>query len=440
MLKPAEDTPLTAAALAELARRSGLPAGALNVLSGDAPAVGRARQAADAVRKLGFTGSTAVGKSLYEGCAPTMKRISLELGGNAPFVVFADADVDAAATAVAASGFRNAGQTCISASRVFVHVRQWNGEPAFIVCVWVGGLRARVGVPWRGVTAEACPAHHLPTTPHHPPTRLMNRQKSVHDDFVAALVARAARVRLGSGLDPGTTMGPLISAAARTRVAAHVEDAVARGAVLAHAGSTPGTAPYASGFFAPPAVLTGATADMRVYREETFGPVLAVFPFESEAEAATMANDTEYGLAAYVFTRASGRGGGGRGGWAERAAAHRQGGWASPAPRRPAHCPPRPAPTAQTSPQPFRPCLALPSPPPAPPTPLPQDLARAWTFSEALDYGMVGVNDVAITAENAPFGGVKHSGLGRESGKYGLAEFLDVKLVSMGVAYGGRGG
>ena len=322
VLKPAELTPLSAVALVELARRAGLPAGALNLVSGDAPAIGDALLASPVVRKLGFTGSTAVGRLLYAGCAPTVKRLSLELGGNAAVVVCADADLDAAAAAIAASAYRNAGQTCISASRVLV----------------------------------AAP---------------------VADALADALAARAGRVRVGRGADPGVTMGPLISPAAVARVAGHVSDAVARGATslvdpgptLARLGAA--GAPTAAGHWAPPAVLAGVPPEAAIFCEETFGPVLALTPFYSLEEALALANASEAGLASYVFTR---------------------------------------------------------------------DLATAWKAAEGLECGMVGVNEVGITADNLPFGGVKASGLGREGGVEGVAEFLEVKTVVMGVGYGRGGG
>jgi succinate-semialdehyde dehydrogenase/glutarate-semialdehyde dehydrogenase len=308
VLKPAESTPLTAAALAELARRAGVPPGAFNLVSGDAPAIGDALLRDPAVRKLGFTGSTAVGKALAAKAAATVKRVSLELGGNAPFIVCADADLDAAATALAASAFRNAGQTCISASRALV-------------------------------------------------------AREIAPEFAALVAARVARLRPGRGLDPGSTLGPLISAAAVDRVRAHVDDAVARGAVLAATVPVPDAPELAAGNWARPALLTGADPGSRVFREETFGPVVALTEFATLDEAVQLANGTPYGLAAYAFT-----------------SSHKS----------------------------------------------------AWRLADALEFGIVGVNDVAVTAENAPFGGVKESGVGRESGRWGVDEFLDHKYVSFG--------
>ncbi|KAL4437189.1 hypothetical protein ABPG75_004328 [Micractinium tetrahymenae] len=312
VLKPSEATPLTAFALAELAGRAGVPAGVLNVLTGDAPAIGDAMIKSEAVRKIGFTGSTAVGKQLMAGAAGTVKRVSLELGGNAPFIVFEDADVEKAARDVVASSHRNSGQTCICTNRVLVHER-------------------------------------------------------IHDAFVEALTARVAALRLGSGLEQGTTQGPLISAVAVDRLEEKVQDALGKGAVAACGGRRPrweDGSQLRGGFFYEPTVLTGATVDMRMFHEELFGPVTPVYKFGSDDEAVQLANDTQYGLAAYFYTK---------------------------------------------------------------------DLSRAWLVAERLQYGMVGVNEVAITSEVAPFGGLKQSGIGREQSKYGLAEFQDIKTVCLGI-------
>lgn len=312
VLKPAELTPLTALALAELGARAGLPDGTFNVVMGDAPAIGNALVGSEIVRKLGFTGSTAVGKQLAAGAAATVKRVSLELGGNAPFIVFEDADVARAASAIVGSALRNAGQTCICANRVFVH-------------------------------------------------------DAVYDAVSAAVAERVAALRVGSGLDPATTTGPLITPAALDKVESHVADAVAKGAAVVAGGGRPTLpAPLSGGNFFEPTLIRDATIDMRVFREETFGPLIPLFRFRDDDEAVMLANNTEYGLAAYFYTA---------------------------------------------------------------------DLARAWRVAEALEYGMVGVNEVSITSEVAPFGGVKQSGLGREQSKYGLDEFMQLKYVCMGLDY-----
>eukprot|EP00877_Chromochloris_zofingiensis_P000592 jgi/Chrzof1/10533/Cz05g02090.t1_SSADH[v5.2] len=312
VLKPAELTPLTALALAELADRAGVPDGAFNVVLGDAPAIGHAMLKSETVRKIGFTGSTAVGKSLMAQAAQTVKRVSLELGGNAPFLVFDDADLELAAKGVVTSALRNAGQTCICANRVFVH-------------------------------------------------------EQVYDRFAELVTEHVNALKVGDGLEADTTHGPLITPAGVEKVTAHVTDAVSKGARVLVGGSKP-ELPEAlvGGNFYAPTVLADATIDMRCFREETFGPLIPLFKFSDDDEAVMLANDTEYGLAAYFYTT---------------------------------------------------------------------DLQRAWRIAEQLEYGMVGLNDVAITSEVAPFGGVKQSGLGREQGKYGLDEFLELKYVCMGLNY-----
>ncbi|MEW5304155.1 MAG: hypothetical protein WDW36_006786 [Sanguina aurantia] len=312
VLKPSELTPLTAIALAELADRAGIPAGVFNVVMGDAPAIGNELVGNETVRKITFTGSTNVGKMLAAGSAASVKRISLELGGNAPIIVFEDADLELAARGVVASALRNSGQTCICANRIFVHA-------------------------------------------------------SVYDAFCAAVAEGVSKLRIGDGLEGGVTHGPLISGAAVERVMGQVTDALAKGATVLVGGKRGDLAGACSkGHFFEPTVITNATVDMRCFKEETFGPLIPLFKFATEAEAITLANTTEYGLASYFYTR---------------------------------------------------------------------DLARAWRVAEELEYGMVGVNEVAITSEVAPFGGMKQSGLGREHSKYGLSEFLDIKYVCMGLGY-----
>jgi succinate-semialdehyde dehydrogenase / glutarate-semialdehyde dehydrogenase len=306
VVKPAAQTPFSALALAALAERAGLPAGVLNVVTGPAQAIGDEILDHPLVRKLSFTGSTRTGKYLMQRCAGTLKRLSLELGGNAPFVVFDDADLDGAVAGALASKYRNSGQTCVCANRFLV-------------------------------------------------------QDSVYDAFAARL-AEAVREQLqvGDGLEPGVTQGPLIDAAALAKVEQHVADAVEKGArVLAG-----GRRHALGGTFYEPTVLSEATPDMRVAREETFGPVAPLFRFQTDAEAVRLANATEFGLAAYFYSR---------------------------------------------------------------------DLSRVFRVAEALQYGMVGVNTGLISTEVAPFGGVKESGFGREGSKYGIAEYLDIKYLCIGL-------
>jgi succinate-semialdehyde dehydrogenase/glutarate-semialdehyde dehydrogenase len=248
VIKPAEATPYSALALAELAHRAGFPPGVLNVITGDAPAIGREMCANPTVRKLSFTGSTEVGRILMKQVAPTVKKISLELGGNAPFVVFDDADLDAAAEGAIIAKYRNAGQTCVCTNRFFVHDK-------------------------------------------------------VHDAFASKLVERVKALKVGSGTEAGVTQGPLIDAAAVEKVEAHIADATSRGAQVATGGKRHALA----GTFFEPTVLTNVTADMRIFSEETFGPVAPLIRFSSDAEVIELANRTEYGLASYFYSRDIGR-------------------------------------------------------------------------------------------------------------------------------------
>lgn len=304
ILKPAEQSPLTALHLAKLWGEAGGPAGTLQVLPcADPVPLSRVIMDDARVRKISFTGSTEVGMHLYAQAAPTMKRLSLELGGHAPFLVFEDADLSAAVRDVMASKFRNAGQTCVCANRVYVHER-------------------------------------------------------IVDDFTSLLAAAAMSLRTGDPLDPATQVGPLVDEAAVTKVVAHVADATARGATVVTGGTR------GAGTFYAPTVLHGVTAGMRILEEETFGPVAPIIAFAREDEAIRAANATPAGLAAYLWTR---------------------------------------------------------------------DLSRAFRVSEALDYGIVGINDGVPSTPQAPFGGVKTSGLGREGGRWGLDEYLDVQFVSMGL-------
>ncbi len=302
--KPATQTPFSALALAELAQRAGIPPGVLNVITGPAREIGGVLTGDSRVRKLSFTGSTEIGKLLMAQCAKTMKKVSLELGGNAPFIVFDDADLDAAVAGAIASKYRNTGQTCVCANRLLV-------------------------------------------------------QDGVYEAFSAKLVAAVEKLRVGDGLAGETEQGPLIDAAALKKVEEHIADATSKGARIAFGGHRHAL----GGTFFEPTVLTGVTPAMMVAREETFGPVAACFRFTSEQEAIAMANDTEYGLAAYLYTR---------------------------------------------------------------------DLARSWRVSEALEYGIVGLNTGIISTEVAPFGGVKESGTGREGSKYGLLDYTEIKYVCVG--------
>ena len=243
VLKPAQQTPFTALALAALAEQAGVPPGVLNVVTGQAATIGQVLTDSPAVRKLTFTGSTGVGAKLYAQCAPTIKKLSLELGGNAPFIVFDDADVEAAADGAIASKFRNAGQTCVCANRILV-------------------------------------------------------QAGIHDRFTAALRARIAALRVGDGFADGTTIGPMIDDTALGKIEEHIRDALSKGARLEAGGARHA----AGGRFFAPTLLTGIRPDMLVTREETFGPLAPIMRFDTEAEAVMLANDTPFGLAAYVYS------------------------------------------------------------------------------------------------------------------------------------------
>ena len=248
VIKPAEATPCSALALAELAHRAGFPPGVLNVITGDARAIGGEMSANPLVRKLSFTGSTEVGRLLMQQVAPTIKKISLELGGNAPFIVFDDADLDAAAEGAIVSKYRNAGQTCVCANRLFVH-------------------------------------------------------DSVYEAFAAKLAVKVAALKVGPGTEAGVTQGPLIDVAALAKVEEHIADAIAHGATVL----TGGKRHALGGTFFEPTVLTGVTAEMKLFREETFGPVAPLIRFKSDAEVIELANRTEYGLASYFYSRDIGR-------------------------------------------------------------------------------------------------------------------------------------
>ena len=303
--KPAEDTPLTALALAELAHRAGIPAGVFNVITtANAAAVGGELTSNPIVRGITFTGSTEVGKLLMRQCAGTVKKVSLELGGNAPFIVFDDADLDKAVTGAMTSKYRNAGQTCVCANRIYVHDK-------------------------------------------------------VYDKFAAMLGVEVAKLKVGDGTEAGVTTGPLINAQAIEKVEDHVKDAVSKGAKI----MTGGKRHARGGNFYEPTILANVTTQMKVAREETFGPVAPLFRFKTEAEVIEMANATEFGLACYFYSR---------------------------------------------------------------------DMGRVWRVAEALEFGIVGINEGIISSEGVPFGGVKESGLGREGSHHGMEEFLELKYMLMG--------
>ncbi len=303
VLKPASATPLSALALAELAHRAGIPRGVFNVLTGSSSEIGGELTRNPLVRKLSFTGSTEVGRDLMAQCAPTIKKLSLELGGNAPFIVFDDADIDAAVQGAIASKYRNTGQTCVCTNR-------------FIV------------------------------------------QAGIYDEFARKLAEASAALKVGDGLDDGVVQGPLIDEDALEKVETLVADALDKGASVA----TGGKRHALGGLWYQPTVLLNVTRSMDLAQQEIFGPVAPLFRFETEDEAVALANDTEFGLAAYFYTR---------------------------------------------------------------------DLSRAWRVSEALEYGMVGLNTGLISTEVAPFGGIKSSGLGREGSRHGLDEYMELKYVAM---------
>ncbi|RKF22451.1 NAD-dependent succinate-semialdehyde dehydrogenase [Altericroceibacterium spongiae] len=305
VVKPSELTPFSALALAVLAQEAGVPDGVLSVLTGTPEAIGDVLTGDPRIAKFSFTGSTRVGKMLAARCADTVKRVSLELGGNAPFIVFEDADLDAAAEGLIASKFRNMGQTCVCTNRVLVH-------------------------------------------------------DSLHDRFAALLERKVAQLKVAPGLDDGSEQGPLIDMRAVDKVRAHIRDALQQGARLITGGESH---PAGERFFTP-TVLADVPADALICREETFGPVAALQRFESEEEAVRLANNTRAGLAAYAYT---------------------------------------------------------------------QDAARQWRLTEALEYGMLGLNTGLISTEMAPFGGVKESGLGREGSHLGVDDYLEVKLACIAV-------
>jgi succinate-semialdehyde dehydrogenase/glutarate-semialdehyde dehydrogenase len=304
VLKPATATPFSALALAELGERAGIPKGVFSVITGSASQIGGEMTANPIVRKLSFTGSTEIGKVLMEQCAKTVKKTSMELGGNAPFIVFDDADLDAAVEGAIASKYRNTGQTCVCANRLLV-------------------------------------------------------QDGVYEAFSQKLAKAVGALKVGDGFEPGVMQGPLIDDKAVAKIEEHISDAVGKGAKVLLGGKRHAL----GGTFFEPTILTGVTPQMLVAREETFGPLAPLFRFKDEAEAIRMANDTEFGLASYFFSR---------------------------------------------------------------------DIGRIWRVSEGLEYGIVGVNTGLISTAEAPFGGVKESGLGREGSKYGIEDYLEVKYLCLG--------
>ncbi|EOS8554042.1 NAD-dependent succinate-semialdehyde dehydrogenase [Vibrio vulnificus] len=303
VLKPAQETPFTALALAKLAEDAGLPKGLFNVITGDSRAIGGVFTSDKRVRKVSFTGSTNVGKILMNQSASTIKKLALELGGNAPFIVFEDADIDAAVEGAMIAKFRNAGQTCVCANRLFVH-------------------------------------------------------DAVYDEFAEKLANRVKQLKVGDGFADGVAIGPLINSSSVAKVQEHVDDAVAKGAKVLCGGLL-----NDEQLFVAPYVLTDMSDDMLVAEEETFGPVAPLFRFKDEAEVLERANDTESGLAGYFYTRS---------------------------------------------------------------------LGRAWRVADALEVGMVGINEGLISTAAAPFGGIKESGLGREGSRHGMDEYLEMKYMLMG--------
>ena len=304
IIKPANNTPLSAFALLALAKKAGIPDGVLNGVAGDTHAISDAIMASKAVRKISFTGSTAVGKTLMRNAAETMKKVSMELGGNAPYIVFEDADIDAAVQGAIANKFRNAGQVCVSVNRFFIH-------------------------------------------------------SAVYERFTTQLAAEVDKLKVGNGMEDGVIVGPLIETSALEKVEEHVKDAVAQGGKVLAGGKRHAL----GGNFWQPTVIGDAHEGMKLAQEETFGPVAACFRFDDEEEVIRRANQTEYGLAAYFYT---------------------------------------------------------------------QNLQRVFRVSSALESGMIGINECAVSTELAPFGGVKESGLGREGSVLGMDEYLEVKALHLG--------
>jgi succinate-semialdehyde dehydrogenase/glutarate-semialdehyde dehydrogenase len=305
VIKPAEDTPLSALAVALLAERAGFPKGVINIVTGSNPVpIGKEMTESPIVKKFSFTGSTEIGKLLMRQCASTVKKVSLELGGNAPFIVFDDADLDAAVAGAIASKYRNTGQTCVCANRLLV-------------------------------------------------------QDGIHDAFAAKLTEAVSKLKVGPGLSGDTQQGPLINQDALDKVETLLADATSKGAKVMLGGKRHAL----GGTFFEPTVISGVTPSMRMAREEIFGPVAPLFRFKTDQEAIDLANATEFGLAAYFYAR---------------------------------------------------------------------DISRVWRVAEALDYGIIGINEGIISTEVAPFGGMKESGIGREGSRHGIEDFLEIKYLCLG--------
>jgi succinate-semialdehyde dehydrogenase/glutarate-semialdehyde dehydrogenase len=305
IIKPASETPLSALALVALAEQAGIPKGVVNVVTGSSREIGGVLTTHPVVKKVSFTGSTGVGKLLMEQCSSTMKKVSMELGGNAPFIVFEDVDLDKAVQGAIASKFRNSGQTCVCTNRILAH-------------------------------------------------------ESIHDAFLEKLVAEVNKLKVAPAFEQGAEQGPLINEKSVEKIEEHIADAVGKGAKIVAGGKR-----HALGHtFFEPTVLSGVTQDMLVAKDETFAPLAPVFKFSTDAEAIQMANDTEFGLASYIYT---------------------------------------------------------------------ESLSRAWKVGEALEYGMVGINEGLISTEVAPFGGIKESGSGREGSKYGIEDYMEIKYMCMGI-------
>lgn len=305
IIKPASETPLSALALVALAEQAGIPQGVINVVTGSAREIGTVLTQHPAVKKVSFTGSTQIGKLLMEQCSSTMKKVSMELGGNAPFIIFDDANLDRAVEGAIASKFRNSGQTCVCTNRILV-------------------------------------------------------QDTVYDAFIEKLKVAVVQLKVAPAFEQGAEQGPLINEKAVEKIQEHIEDATSKGAKVVVGGQR-----HALGHtFFEPTVLADVTPDMLVAKDETFGPLAPVFKFSTEAQAIQMANDTEFGLASYIYT---------------------------------------------------------------------ESLSRAWRVGEALEYGMVGINEGLISTEVAPFGGIKESGCGREGSKYGIEDYQELKYMCMGI-------